>query len=285
MPPGCDTGWHGMAKASTMSPDKRRERILAHLARGGARVDELADLLGVTESTIRRDLVRLRADGHITRTYGGALVGPDPSPEPEPPLHERALSARAEKEAIARHAARYVSSTRTVLLDAGTTTGRLAHHLRNFPGLTVATCGLTALNELADADEIDVVVLGGRLRHVSQGLVGPITEQVLRRITAQAAFLGADGLHAERGICEADPAQTWLKELMAAQAERVYVLADSSKLGRAPFDVWAPMDRPWTLITDAGATQEQLEAFRALPHVTIDVVPVTARRLRAADRT
>jgi DeoR/GlpR family transcriptional regulator of sugar metabolism len=257
-----------------VNPQERREQILAWLAHGAARVDELAGMLDVTESTIRRDLIHLREQGHIVRTYGGAVVGPPASPVAEQSLDERAVLARREKDAIARHATRYVTSARTILLDAGTTTGRLAHHLVHARGLTVATNGLTALAELARAEDVEVIVLGGRLRHVSQGLVGPITEQVLRRITAQAAFLGADGLVAGRGICEADASQTWLKELMAAQAERVYVLADSSKLGHAPFDVWAPLDLPWTLITDDGAAEEQLEQFRALPQASVDVVPV-----------
>lgn len=260
-----------------MNPQQRRERILAWLSHESARVDELADLLEVTESTIRRDLAQLRRQGHITRTYGGAAAAPTAPPAPETSLDERATLARRQKDAIARHATRYITSTRTILLDAGTTTGRLAHHLAHAEGLTVATNGLTALNELAHADDVEVLALGGRLRHVSQGFIGPTAEHAARRISAQAAFLGADGLVAARGICEAEPAQTSLKEVMAAQAERVYVLADSTKLGHAPFDCWAPLDQPWTLITDDGASEEQLQPFRALGHVTIDVVPVRRR--------
>lgn len=261
-----------------MNPQQRRERILAWLSHEPARVDELADLLQVTESTIRRDLAHLRQQGHITRTYGGAAAAPSAPPPPEASLDERATLARRQKDAIARHATRYITSTRTILLDAGTTTGRLAHHLAHAKGLIVATNGLTVLNELAHADDVEVIGLGGRLRHVSQGFIGPTAEHAVRRISAQAAFLGADGLVAERGICEADPAQTSLKELMAAQAERIYVLADSTKLGHAPFDSWAPLEQPWTLITDDGATEEQLHPFRKLEHVDIDIVPTQRKQ-------
>ena len=84
----------------------------------------------------------------------------------------------------------------------------------------------------------------------------------MRRISAQRVFLGADGIVAGRGICEATDAQASLKTLMAAQAEEVYVLAAADKLGRAVSHAWTALDRPWTLITDAAATEEQLAPFR-----------------------
>ena len=249
-----------------MRASERREHILAWVRSGKARVDELARALDVTESTIRRDLARLDADGKITRTYGGAVVGHGR----EPSLHERELAARQEKDAIARHAAELVGGDGdTVLLDAGTTTGRLAHHLRVHTGLTVATSGLSALNELAGADGVTLILLGGHVRHVSQGVVGPYAEMVLRRLTVDRAFLGADGLVAGRGICEAEPTQAALKELMAGQAREVYVLADSTKLGQAPLDAWAPLPPAWTLITDDGARPEQLAPFRELTGVRV----------------
>lgn len=178
------------------------------------------------------------------------------------------MTCRAEKDAIARRAADIVNHD-VVILDAGTTTGRLAHYLRGRVGLTVVTCGLSALRELVDDPDIALVLLGGRVRHVSEGTVGPYAELTLRRITAGAAFLGADGLAAGRGICEADPAQTSLKELMAARAREVYVLADSTKLGHPPLDAWAPLDRPWTLVTDSAARPDQLAPFRDLPNVRV----------------
>jgi DeoR/GlpR family transcriptional regulator of sugar metabolism len=127
--------------------------------------------------------------------------------------------------------------------------------------------------ELADADDLEVIVLGGSLRHISHGLVGPITDLNLQRLSAHRVFLGADGLTADRGICEASPVQTRTKEIMAAQGGHLYVLADSTKVGAAPFTAWAPLDRPWTLVTDNGATEGQLAPFRARDHVTIEMVP------------
>ena len=142
----------------------------------------------------------------------------------------------------------------TVLLDAGTTVGAMGEFLRETERLTVITAGLTALEELADADDARVECLGGTLRHLSQGFLGPLTEAALARVTFDRAFLGADAVTADRGICEAELEQTRLKELMIERAGAVYVLAHAAKLGQRPFHAWAPLPPRVTLVTDSSAT-------------------------------
>ncbi len=261
-----------------MRSAERHQHIAGLLAAHGAvSVEQLAEQLRVTPSTIRRDLTRLTGEGKVTRTYGGAVVAAAASPEP--PLHQRARKARAQKDAIGSWAAAQVADGDTVMLDAGTTVGRAAHHLRCRAGITVITNGLTSIIEMADADDIEVIVLGGSLRHISHGVVGPITDMNLARFSADKAFLGADGLTAERGICEASPVQTRTKELMAAQAAQIYVLVDSTKIGCAPFMAWAPIERPWTLVTDSLATEEQLAPFRARTGISVVVVSANPQNL------
>ncbi|MFI6703768.1 DeoR/GlpR family DNA-binding transcription regulator [Streptomyces sp. NPDC050509] len=248
----------------------RRALILRMVAADGtAAVEELARTLAVTPSTIRRDLAQLTEQGKLARTYGGAIT---PGHTPEPSLNQRSGLAVAEKDRIARWAAARIAHGDTVILDAGTTTGRLAHHVRGRSELTVITNGLTTLVELAEADGVEVITLAGTLRHVSHGFVGPLAELTLSRLTADKVFLGADGLDAKLGICEASLQQTSLKELMAARGAELYVLADSSKFGQRPFTAWAPLDRAWTLVTDTGASDEQLAPFRQLEHVTVVTV-------------
>ncbi|MEO3752516.1 DeoR/GlpR family DNA-binding transcription regulator [Streptomyces sp. B6B3] len=257
------------------------ERLTAHERRGAivalatsdgrAGVEELAEHFGVTASTIRRDLALLTAQGHLARTYGGAMPS---APAVETSFGQRSHEAFRQKRAIAAWAAERVGRDETLLLDAGTTTGHLARALRHRDRLTVVTIGLTVVNELADADGVEVLCLGGRLRHISQGMVGPFAEAALERVTADRVFLGADGLTVERGICEADLEQTRLKELMMARAGRVYVLADASKLGRRPFHAWARMPASWTLVTDDGAEPAEVARFRA---AGVEVVVVDER--------
>lgn len=246
------------------------ERLLA--THGEVSVEHLAESLDVTASTIRRDLARLAAVGVITRTYGGAALMP--AHQGEPTLRQRAAIRRAEKDDIGRWAAEQVRDGETIMLDAGTTAGHVARHLRHRAGITVVTNGLTAILELAAADNIEVLVLGGSLRHISQGLVGPLTDLAVSRLTADRVFLGADGIVADRGICEASMVQTRTKENMAARGRHVYVLADSSKIGRAPFDAWAPLEGPYTLVTDDGVSDDQLAPFRELARVEVVVLPV-----------
>jgi DeoR/GlpR family transcriptional regulator of sugar metabolism len=260
-----------------MRASERRDEIDRMLSAGGeVKVVELAERLHVTSSTIRRDLDRLRSEGRLTRTYGGAVGGAYPGGGPAVP--ERAMRARRQKDAIGRWAAAQVGDRETVILDAGTTTGRVAFHLRGRQRLTVVTNGITTLIELAQAAQVEVVMLGGTFQRMGQCFAGPLTELTLNRLSADKVFLGADGLVGSRGICDASPVQTRCKELMAERARRVFVLADSSKIGRAPFDAWAPLEYPYTLVTDSGVTDEQLAPFRARRHVSIVVVPVPVRQ-------
>lgn len=264
---------------SRLKASQRREQIKRLTSvRGLVNVEQLAESFDVTPSTIRRDLSLLTERGGLARTYGGAIAT---GHDREASLGQRARMAPVQKEHIARLAATFVADGETVILDAGTTTGKLARRLRGRDGLTVVTNGLTTITELADAEGVNVICLGGDLRHISQGFVGPLAEFCLARLTADRAFLGADGLDARLGICEASPVQTRLKELMMDHARDVYVLADSSKLGGRPFDAWAPLDRPWTLITDTGASEEQLAPFRALNGVTVLLAEATAGKKEA----
>ncbi|QPP05326.1 DeoR/GlpR transcriptional regulator [Streptomyces bathyalis] len=239
----------------------RRDRIvqLANTT-GLASVEELSRLFDVTASTIRRDLAKLTTNGQLARTYGGAMAL---TAHPEASLRQRTGEAYEAKRDIARWAAAQVQAGESLLLDAGSTVGALAHELRTARKVTVATTGLTALQELSDVETIHVECLGGTLRPLSQGFVGPLTEAALERMTFDRVFLGTDGVSHEHGICEADLRQTRLKELMARKAEHVYVLAHAAKLGRRPFHAWATLPPGWTLVTDTSADSASVEALRA----------------------
>jgi DeoR/GlpR family transcriptional regulator of sugar metabolism len=247
--------------------EERRTRIARVLREQPVRVEDLAGMFEVSPSTIRRDLATLSDAGTVVRTYGGAL-----SAAPgEQSLQERRQLALAQKAAIAKVAEGHVRPGTVLLLDAGTTVGALADRLASWSGITVVTNGLTTLDALADSEGVELIALGGAVRHVSLGMIGPLAEGALRAITADAVFLGADGVVAGRGVCEGTAEQASLKRLMVEQAREVFVLADASKLGRAESHWWTPLDRPWTLITDGDAAPEALAEFRARPEVTVVV--------------
>jgi len=241
---------------------RRGEIVRLATTTGLASVEQLSDELGVTASTIRRDLAKLTAQGKLARTYGGVM---SLAHHPEASLRQRLGEAHVAKRDIARWAAAQIEPGETVLLDAGSTMGALAEAITKTPELTeltVVTASISAMSTLGDSAGIDVIALGGRLRPLSQAFVGPLAEASVQRLSFDRAFMGADSVHAERGICEADLEQTRLKELMMSRADHTYVLAHADKLGQSPFHAWAVMPHRWTLVTDDSADPVVLQGFR-----------------------
>lgn len=226
---------------------QRRAELLDAVRGPGGGIGELAERFGVSASTIRRDLAELAQQGHVVRTYGGAL---DSGHRVERTLREKDASRSVEKDRIARAAARHVRDGDTVLLDAGTTTGRLARHLSDRADLTVVTNGLTVLLALAESPHVEVVVLGGRLRRPNEAILGHTAERELRHIAPDRAFLGADGVTA-RGVNCPTLDQSHLKHAMLHASEDPWILADHGKFGAAQFPYWTPVDRECRLLVDA----------------------------------
>ena len=260
-----------MVERSRTTATERRELILDKLrdGTGSTHVDDLSRAFGVSVATIRRDLDWLGREGLVTRTYGGAVLG---NLRAEQTLREREISNASAKDAIARKAAGLVAPGSTVLLDGGTTTGRLSRYLARVPGLTIFATGLNALNVLVESDlEIQVVALGGALRRANQALVGPLAETVVRTVYADIAFLGTDCLDAQRGFSSRTLEQNSLKQLMAAHSRRTVVVADSSKLNTGWSTYWATLASPYQLITDDGAGEQALSPFRTGANVNLTV--------------
>jgi DeoR family fructose operon transcriptional repressor len=247
--------------------EKRRRTILGIVSSGDANVEALSRHFNVSESTIRRDLAELATHGSILRTYGGAALLRDDRRESS--LDERIHIRRPEKEAIAHLAAAQIRDGDSLILDAGTTTTALARALAGRENLSVVTNNISAFGVLVHEKGIALTMLGGSVRRLSMGTVGPLAELVLSRITVDKVFLGADGLASGRGLCEASQEQAALKAKMINQAEQIYVLADASKLGYTGQQAWTPLERPWFLITDSSASPEQLAPFLANPLVTV----------------
>lgn len=235
---------------TTRSATRARHAALLRLVREGVTsVEDLSGRTGVSASTVRRDLARLREEGAVARTYGGAL--------PAAPFHERSVgdSARVRVEAkqrIATAALPLVPAGGRIFLDAGTTCGALARLIAADEGLgplTVVTRGLETALVLADAEHVELELLGGRLRRLSHGLVGPLAALALDRMAFDVAFLGADAVDVRRGVGEPTVEETSLKEQVAGIARRAVVLADATKLDAAA-PAWTRMPGPWTLVTD-----------------------------------
>lgn len=248
----------GPGPAPRTATRRRRDHLVAHLRGGEADIGELASRFGVSPSTIRRDLAALASDGRVVRTYGGAV---EPRHGPEPTLRAKEHTHWAEKDQIGAAAAAMAGRGDVLLVDAGSTAGRLAWHLRQRDGITVVTNGLSALLALVGAPGVEVIVLGGRLRRPNGALLGPEVERALRRYQPDLAFLGADGLTPRRGLNCPSPEQASLKELMGTAARETWVLADHWKLTAEPFAYWAALPAGTGIITDPGCPAAVRESF------------------------
>ena len=238
---------------------ERQEALLRLLRAGTSSVEDLAAAVDVSPSTVRRDLADLTSEGQVARTYGGAVL---PEAFRERPIFEAARVRRREKAAIAARALPMVPDAGTVFLDAGTTCGALAALLAPREELTVVTRGLEAALVLAGSG-VAVVMLGGSVRHLSHGIVGPFSNLVLDRLSFDVAFLGADAVDLVRGVGEPTAQETAVKERAASRAGRVVVLADSTKLDPVRLPAWAPLPRGWTLVSDDEADGAAVALARA----------------------
>jgi DeoR family fructose operon transcriptional repressor len=248
---------------------KRQAIILRMASSGEANIKALSERFGVSESTIRRDLLSLSESGQLVRITGGALLR---EAAQESSLNERMGMQRAQKNAIAREANKLIRAGETLLLDAGTTTAALAQALVGRDDLHVITNNLEVMNLLAHEPGMTLTLLGGELRKNSMATMGPLAQANLQRMTADKVFLGADGLVAGRGLCEANQSQVALKELMMQQATEMIVLADATKLGVAAEHCWAVFgERHWTLITDDSASEALLAPFQQDARITIHI--------------
>lgn len=242
---------------------ERHDALLGLLKDGMTHVDDLADALAVSPSTVRRDLSRLSEGRKVARTYGGAVI---PETFHERPIAESALAQRKAKEAIATAASQFVPTTGTIFIDAGTTCVALARLLAREAtetGLVVATRGLETALALADSEHIDVILLGGRVRSLSHGLVGPLTDLATERLSFTAAFLGGDAVDPSRGVGEPTLEEIAVKERVAGRAQRVVVLADATKLAIPDVPAWTSFSGGWTLVTDAAAPTDLPERCAA----------------------
>lgn len=240
---------------------ERRRRILQHVQlQGYASFRDLADALGASESTVRRDLRAMVGDGLLRATRGG--VGPLHA-APDGGLVSRHDPVTAERAGIASLAAALVEPGTAVLLGPGRTTRDMAGHLARRAPLTVVTNSVPVSTALLDAEQVDLVMVGGTLRRSIQAFVGPITEQNLLGLRGAQVFVSGEGVTVERGLTTPNVFAAATDIALVNAARQVVVLADHTKLGRDTMCQTVPTERIDVLITDAKADPATVDALRA----------------------
>jgi DeoR/GlpR family transcriptional regulator of sugar metabolism len=240
-----------------MLPQQRHELILRALRmEGPAAVRVLAERLGTSQATIRRDLVHLNREGLLTRVYGGAVSATDN----DDPFAEVATVHVQDKDKIAARCAELIKDGDTILLDIGTTAHRLARALHG-RSLTVVTSNLAVYEELVDDPDIQLVLLGGVVRRRYRSLVGYLTEDALRQVGADRLFLGTSGVRKDGQVMDTTVVEVPIKRAMIAASDQVVLLADASKFpGTGMARVCLPQDLH-VVVTNAPADPDTRAAL------------------------
>lgn len=241
----------------------QRHDLILHRLRtdGSLRALDVAQQLGVTHETVRKDLLHLEGRGLLRRVHGGALPVESMSYEPAVPSR---TSLGREKQRIAGAAAGFVPATGAILLDAGSTTAALAEHLPPTAELTVVTNALPIALSLLAYPHLSVHTVGGRLRSTTLAEVDHWALRALAETRVDVAFLGTNALSVEHGLSTPDASEAAVKAAMVGTAARTVLLADHTKIGRVSVFAYADLAAVDVLVTDTGATDEQVREIEAV---------------------
>lgn len=223
------------------------EELIKH---GSVLVSDLVRLLDVSAVTIRKDLTELEKSDKLYRSHGKAvLINPYINNRS---VNEKEKLAPDEKHAIGREAAQLITRDDSICIASGTTVHALARNIVPIHKLTVVSASLPVSNILSVHENVDIIQLGGMLRHSSLSVVGEYSARILADCSFSKLYMGVDGIDFEYGISTTDMREAALNQKMIAAAQKTIVLADSSKFGRRGFARIADIDAVDIIVTDAG---------------------------------
>lgn len=246
-----------------MRQEDRLGLILQRLnEHGSVGVSGLAAELDVSEASVRRDLHLLEQQKLLTRTHGGAVAS---GVLYELPMRYRGGQHYDAKRAIALHTSTLIpADVGSVGLNGGSTTTEVARALASRPGLRVVTNALNIASELAVRANVELVVCGGSARTESYELVGPLAELTLSNINLDVAVIGVDGVSASVGFTTHHEVEAHTNRALVRAAERVIVVADSSKIGKRGFARIVDISAASDIVTDSNADPKDVAELQRL---------------------
>ena len=255
-----------------MQPEARQKRIEEYLQKVEfASLEELAQQVGASTSTVRRDVAMLEAGGSLRRTHGGARLA-------NPHSDEFTFSSRdtrqfPEKEAIGKACAELIGPNETVIIDAGTTAYHAAKYLKAKTP-QIITNSLPVANFFAAANRVELILSGGVIYPRLGVLVGPLAVEAFSKIHADVAVMSGGGITLD-GVSNSHGLLIEIQRQMIRAAQRVIFCFDSSKLGRRSVSDLCGLDCIDTIVTDQGAPQELVRALRERG-LEVVIAPVAA---------
>ena len=247
-----------------MTLKDERLRLIINTVRenGRATVMELSNYFDVSDITIRRDLRELAEKGLVRREHGGAVYPIDVPREPS--VIQRMMQNRSAKERIGRATAALISDHDSVFIGSGSTAAYVARNLMTRDNLTVITNAVNVAHELASAEGVTVVVLGGMLRDSELSMVGHITEQAMQEVRMDKVVIGVKALSIKAGITNDYLPEVMTDRKILEMGQELILVADHTKIGQVSTAYVAPVDRITTLVTDKQADARIIEEMRHL---------------------
>lgn len=228
--------------------------LIRHVQKGQFNVEQVSEYLGISPVTLRRDLTLLEQEGLIRRAYGKVILA-----EADPGGEEQITDI---PNRIARAAAAFVEAGDVIFVNASRTAQLILCYVEA-PNVTVITNSIMAAN-MPHRSDLTLVLTGGELRYPMNTMTGSIAQQSLSSIKANKAFLGCSGLSVERGMTTEHYGEVAINHFMLTNITgSTYLLASHSKLGRDASFTSGEIQLIRELITDSGASQEQLRALEA----------------------
>jgi DeoR/GlpR family transcriptional regulator of sugar metabolism len=248
---------------SRLLGEARRARILAWLQEeGSARVRTLAEAFEVSEVTMRQDLEKLEADGHIVREHGGAFLKSVTQQVRSMALQH--LDNMDAKRRIGRAAAALASDGETVILDSGSTTTEVAAQLIGKRDMTVITNALNIALMLGAEPGFEVHMTGGHFKAPTLSLSGERSADYFRGLFVQKLFLATAAIDLEAGLTYPAMSDIAVKRAMIGAAQTVILVADSSKIGQRSFTSLGGLELVRTLVTDDAIRDEDRAAIEGI---------------------
>ncbi len=237
-----------------MLASERKERIKEYLLEyKSASVLDLSTYFGVSEETIRRDLVVLDREGYVIRTHGGAVLAKRVSKTVDNDTLGKVFLES--KQIIAEQCLQFIHEGDCIFLDASTTAATLCSLIYDMH-MTVLTNSLRVIRNLSKAENINLICVGGNYSKDRESFIGRTTNMVLSNHYVDMAFISCRSLSIESGITDSNDEEAEVKQIISRHSNRVFLIADYSKFGKTSFTKVCDFSDIDDIVTDRPLTDE-----------------------------
>ena len=252
-----------MSNSDLMTLERQEQIVELVNEVGSISVSDLSEHFGVSETTIRRDLVTLAARNLVRRAHGGVMRMATVATT-ESPIIQRQGEHAAEKERIGQATAALIRNGETLLLAGGSTGLAVARHLDHHANLTIITESLLVVQELMRQGHHRLIILGGTIDPHEQAVRGTLARQMLEQLSVDKVILGARAVSVKRGISAETPEEAEFLRAFLNCSEHIILVTDSSKFHLSALARLAPLTVVNTLVTDTGLEADLAQQIHEL---------------------